>query len=366
MFLEIFSVGAIDALVPVLIIVIFIGAAAGISRGFSFFNLFGIGTLMGLSPKGKGTLAQKTFKKSYVRGSQKPLKVTKKTIKDEKSDKEIKNDFNRIFKNQKTAATIDNNDKNPKGAGQLKEPERKNSSIFVSAFEKSLILTSPLVRGSYGATKGFINMVTHKGRFKKLTGVVYQYKEEKYKLGEKDFARYTNRGSDTILDENILGLVEARKKVLNEREKILSNKKLSNIEKKLLIANLTGLDKVFSKRLQKLQYSFNQINKLKNEYDKQFLEITKINNKEKRDKKLDNLEKNTYEQFSNTYKKLFNTVEDYRVESLKSKIKQIRNKSYGNFEFKFLFGGRDKNEKNKKQRTIIEFNSGRKENSDDE
>ena len=67
----ILSVGAINALVPVLIIIVFIGAAAGLSRGFSFFNLFGIGTLVGLSPRGKGTLAYKTLKKSYLKSRQK-------------------------------------------------------------------------------------------------------------------------------------------------------------------------------------------------------------------------------------------------------------------------------------------------------
>ena len=41
------SIGAVNALVPILIIIILIGAAAGSTRGFSFFNIFGISTLLG-------------------------------------------------------------------------------------------------------------------------------------------------------------------------------------------------------------------------------------------------------------------------------------------------------------------------------
>ncbi len=57
------SVGAINALVPILIIIVLIGAAAGLTRGFSFLDLFGIGTLMGMGPRRgtKGSLARSGY-----------------------------------------------------------------------------------------------------------------------------------------------------------------------------------------------------------------------------------------------------------------------------------------------------------------
>ncbi len=54
------SIGAINALIPIMLIIILIAAAAGATRGYSFFNIFGISTLMGgaFTPGGKGTLAK--------------------------------------------------------------------------------------------------------------------------------------------------------------------------------------------------------------------------------------------------------------------------------------------------------------------
>ncbi len=367
MLIEIFSVGAIDALVPVLIIVIFIGAAAGISRGFSFFNLFGVGTLMGMGPKAKGSLAQKTFKKSYTKPSQKPLKVKKTKFEDEKEnkDKQIRNDFNRYFNKGTTAATIDTSGPEPKGASQLNEPDKKSSSIFVNAFEKSLILTSPLVRGTYGAGKGFVNLVAKKGRLKKLAGVVYKYDEETFKIKkngeEKNFARYTNRGYNTLLEENMFGLAVARREVLKEKQKIINDKKLSQIKKKLLLANLAGLDRVFSKRLENLENSFDKINKLQDSYTKKLLSLRTIQDEKIKEEKRQKIIDETYNEFAKIYTKSFNTTSDYRAEDLINNIQQITNKRYGKFTFNLRVGGKDPNEKSKDYRTLIEFNLGRKE-----
>ena len=49
------SVGAVDALIPLMIIVILIVAAAGATRGYSIFNVFGIATLAGIGA-GKGSI----------------------------------------------------------------------------------------------------------------------------------------------------------------------------------------------------------------------------------------------------------------------------------------------------------------------
>ncbi len=364
MLVEILSVGAIDALVPVLIIVVFIGAAAGISRGFSFFNLFGIGTLMGMGPKTKGTLAQKTFKKSYTKPSQKPLKVTKKKFEDKEKDKQIKNDFDRYFNKGTTAATINTGDAESKGTGQITENDKKSPNKALAAFEKSLILTSPLVRGAYGAGKGFVNLVAKKGRLKKMAGVFYKYEEEEFKIGkgeeQKNFARYANRGNNTILEENIFGLAVARREVQKEKQKIMNDKKLSDIKKKLLLANLAGLDRVFSKRLEKLEDSFDKINKLKDSYDKKLLKLREIDDKDAKEKERQKISDETYKDFAKTYTKLFNTVDDYQAEELKSKIEQLSNDRYGKFEFKFNFGGKEKSAEKTKGRSLIDFNLKRK------
>ncbi len=50
------SIGAVDALVPLMIIVILIVAAAGATRGYSIFNLFGIATLAGIGV-GRGSFS---------------------------------------------------------------------------------------------------------------------------------------------------------------------------------------------------------------------------------------------------------------------------------------------------------------------
>ena len=60
----ILSVGAINALVPVIVIVVLIGAAAGATRGWKIFELFGISSLMGVGGGGRGTLSGKGGTKS--------------------------------------------------------------------------------------------------------------------------------------------------------------------------------------------------------------------------------------------------------------------------------------------------------------
>ncbi len=71
----ILSVGAIPALIPIIIIIILIAAAAGLVRGKDLFALFGVGTLLGLSSgigrgggAGKG-LVGRTYGKRGGRGS---------------------------------------------------------------------------------------------------------------------------------------------------------------------------------------------------------------------------------------------------------------------------------------------------------
>ncbi|MDE1824049.1 MAG: hypothetical protein KGH74_01990 [Candidatus Micrarchaeota archaeon] len=59
--LVLLTLGSIGALVPLLIIIILLVAAAGSTRGYSIFNLFGIATLAGFTPAaGRGGLAGKT------------------------------------------------------------------------------------------------------------------------------------------------------------------------------------------------------------------------------------------------------------------------------------------------------------------
>ena len=55
------SFGAINALIPIIIILILIAAAGGIMRGYDLFALFGIGSLVGIGKTAtKGSLATHT------------------------------------------------------------------------------------------------------------------------------------------------------------------------------------------------------------------------------------------------------------------------------------------------------------------
>ena len=54
------SLGAINAMIPVLTILILLVAAAGLNRGYSLFNFFGLSTLAGINPGGKASIAGKT------------------------------------------------------------------------------------------------------------------------------------------------------------------------------------------------------------------------------------------------------------------------------------------------------------------
>lgn len=54
------SLGAINTLIPIFIILILLVAAAGLNRGYSLFNFFGLATLAGINPGGKASIAGKT------------------------------------------------------------------------------------------------------------------------------------------------------------------------------------------------------------------------------------------------------------------------------------------------------------------
>lgn len=60
------SIGAINALVPVIVILILIAAAAGLTRGSEIFRLFGVSTLLGIRT-GRGTLSGKSPFKAKAR-----------------------------------------------------------------------------------------------------------------------------------------------------------------------------------------------------------------------------------------------------------------------------------------------------------
>ncbi|MGC8647945.1 MAG: hypothetical protein ACP5SJ_00400 [Candidatus Micrarchaeia archaeon] len=65
----ILSIGAIPALIPIIIIIILIAAAAGLVRGKDLFALFGIGTLIGLSSGiGRGSTGKGLVGRSYGKG----------------------------------------------------------------------------------------------------------------------------------------------------------------------------------------------------------------------------------------------------------------------------------------------------------
>ena len=65
------SVGAVDALIPLMIIVILIVAAAGATRGYSIFNVFGIATLAGIGA-GRGSIQGKSALGRFFLMGQRP------------------------------------------------------------------------------------------------------------------------------------------------------------------------------------------------------------------------------------------------------------------------------------------------------
>jgi hypothetical protein len=53
------SLGDVDALIPIIIILILIAAAGGLTRGFDIFSLFGLGTLAGIGLGSRGSMASR-------------------------------------------------------------------------------------------------------------------------------------------------------------------------------------------------------------------------------------------------------------------------------------------------------------------
>ncbi|HVA82667.1 MAG TPA: hypothetical protein VNF06_00715 [Candidatus Aquilonibacter sp.] len=69
-----FSIGAINALIPIIVILILIAAAAGSTRGSKLFEMFGISALLGMSV-GKGTLQkQSPFKSKKFKSDTNPFR----------------------------------------------------------------------------------------------------------------------------------------------------------------------------------------------------------------------------------------------------------------------------------------------------
>ncbi len=381
----ILSVGAINALVPVLIIIIFIGAAAGLSRGFSFFNLFGIGTFFGLGPKGKGTLAYKTLKKSYLKPRQKPLSVTKNKIKEDEKKKQeaINKDFQTYFKTglvagaaqikttDKSGAAIFSQERSAegnKGSGAASIPNKNATSTetpnskrtignqFISGLGKATSLTSPLVRGSILASAGFVNMVA-KGKLPKKTKELF-YKK---KVEEKYPSRYSSDQSSTVLEDTMASIAIARQKLSKLKKDTVSSNVLSKTQKSIKIAELNGADAFFSRRLKKLEDSFDEINRQQDIYKKRLHEISGIQDKNIRAGEQKKLDDQMLNNFTKIYNTLFDTRKDLQTNELIKKITEpkaaLKYKRYG---YKLTIGN-EKAEENPEELGLISFNFGRGE-----
>ncbi|MDE1824774.1 MAG: hypothetical protein KGH61_01015 [Candidatus Micrarchaeota archaeon] len=77
------SIGAINAMIPLIVIAVLIAAAAGSTRGNKLFELFGISTLLGINV-GKGTLKGRNVYKAkhrFHKGRSPIEKVTKELVK---------------------------------------------------------------------------------------------------------------------------------------------------------------------------------------------------------------------------------------------------------------------------------------------
>ncbi len=370
----ILSVGAINALVPVLIIIVFIGAAAGLSRGFSFFNLFGIGTLVGLSPRGKGTLAYKTLKKSYLKSRQKPLMVTKSKFKEDEKKKQeaINKDFQTYFNTSSATGAAQISPADAKGSGAATIPpaatssgtsnsERTIGNQILSGLGKATSLTSPLVRGSLLAGAGFVNMVAKGELPKKAKEIFYKRKDK-----EKYISRYSSGQNATVLEDTMASIAIARQKLSKLKKDTASSNTLSKTQKSIKIAELNGADAFFSRRLKKLEDSFAEINRQQDIYKQRLIEIRDIQDPNIRageQKKLDNEMLNNFTKIYNT---LFDTRKDLQTNELIKKVTEPKSiPKYKKYGYRLTIGNKE-GEENPKELGLISFNFGRGVDKNDE
>ncbi len=163
------SVGAINALVPILVIVILIGAAAGATRGFSFLDLFSIGTFMGMSPsKGaKASLAKSTFNRqlastSDVRKLVRPYAVLYQQRKN-KADT-LKNDYKVAMGIGIGAAALSSAAENPTAdARHTATLIKKKPNLFIrmATFTVKATALAPGVKGAPGGVKGIRQQIVN-------------------------------------------------------------------------------------------------------------------------------------------------------------------------------------------------------------
>ncbi|MGC8479245.1 MAG: hypothetical protein ACP5M9_01065 [Candidatus Micrarchaeia archaeon] len=367
MFIAVFSVGAIDALVPVLIIIVFIAAAGGISRGFSLFNLFGIGTLIKTGPSGKGSLSQKTMKKSYLHYGQKPLSIKKTEIKTDENKKNyrLKKDFEKNFSNNRGKAAQINVASNPKNAaiieneGKGAENKNKGKSILPFAGKTLLNLTSPLLKGSILAGGGFINMVAKKRDYHKKN-IFYKYETKTLKSGKENFSSYNNDSENTLIQEGLASTIAIRKKILEDRRRIARDKKLSDAKKKFMIANSNAANRFFLERENEFRTAQKAVDKMREEYVQKSARIQSIADSKEREAAQKELDESTFANFSKTYNKLFDTRKDYAAKELSSKLFE-KGKVYGNYKYKLNLFGKGEDKEGESGYSIIEFNLDREE-----
>ncbi len=360
----ILSVGAINALIPVLIILFFIGAAAGIARGWSLFNVFGIGTIAGLGGgQGKGTLANKTFKKDFLGYTQKPLKKTKRNVgvNENKKNEALNKDFNTLFNRGagaaqlgiSGAAIIPGSKTGGKKNSGSKEKNQSDSDSLMKNVGRATYIFSPLVRGSILASTGFINMVVTGKAPKKAKELFYKSKEEEL---ENYNSKYNSTIKDTILGDSLRTVSEQRRAISKLMQKIKTDKNLGAMQKKMKLQEMAMASSLLLKRKKELRDSQNKLNKQIAQYQTRSTEIKKINDPNLRAAEQKKLDESTFSNFKNTYDKLFDTPSDIQATQLADNIINGHKPNTGKYGYKLKIWGGDKEDE---RLDIIKFNFGR-------
>jgi len=149
------SFGAVNSLIPLLIIIMLIAAAAGLTRGYDLFAIFGIGTLVGAASAAKkgSVVGRNPYKAAYKSQfmpkpkSRKEFKAGREAKREER--KEIEEDAERTVKvvNQlpsKTAAPIL---AALETANYLENPNQKGTYVNLKGTAAKFPTTTPPAKG---------------------------------------------------------------------------------------------------------------------------------------------------------------------------------------------------------------------------
>ncbi|MEM0094451.1 MAG: hypothetical protein QXX74_00775 [Candidatus Micrarchaeaceae archaeon] len=206
--LALLSVGAINMLIPIIIIIILIGAAGASMRGMSIFDFFGISVLFGIGAHGKGTLAGKNVYKIGRKTTMAKAKDVGK--KAGKKAKEKARSALQTWKQNKEETNAEIADAKSMSPLQVKLPPPAppgSSSPRPGPPPKEL-------------TQGMINMVVGRRRWASNAELVRRYKEQRQAV-VRDEANINMIKQEIAMKKNTMWQSTKEKKELKAEKKEL-------------------------------------------------------------------------------------------------------------------------------------------------